>query len=245
MQSPLENEEAALQLDQLAEEILEAVGCLTPPIDAFDVAAKIGLKVAVDTRQTARARFARLATPHGIGRGSILVRPEPRAERLQWAVAHEIGESVAARAFARLDLDPRAESPSLREAIANQLAGRLLVPSFCFADDMVEFGADLLMLKHRYATASHELIARRMLDLPLPSALTIFDNGRVTLRAANTGRRRPPLAPVEIECRELVLASQCVERLDAPPLHAVCWPVYEQHWQREILRTTWDADVDA
>ncbi|MEA1952135.1 MAG: ImmA/IrrE family metallo-endopeptidase, partial [Planctomycetota bacterium] len=73
---------------------------------------------------------------------SILLRPDPRAERRQWAVAHEIGEHVAWRVFGRLGVDPREAGPDSRESVANQLAGRLLLPGEWFEADAVACGWD-------------------------------------------------------------------------------------------------------
>ena len=104
----------------------------------------------------------------GPSRATILLRPEPRFERRQWAVAHEIGEHVACRVFALWGVDPRETQANAREHVANNLAGRLLLPTAWFAADAVACGWDLLGLKARYRTASHELIARRMLECRPP-----------------------------------------------------------------------------
>ena len=45
---------------------------------------------------------------------------------------------------------------------------RLLLPMKWFALAATEFDHDLMQLKGRFQSASHELIARRMLDLPHP-----------------------------------------------------------------------------
>src|SRR5205085_1778257 len=93
-------EEFSAALDLAAADVLSAAAGDAPPVDAFALASGLGLKVAFDDRQSGRGRFVRLkAFARSSSRGSILVRPEPRSERLQWAVAHEIGESLAARVF--------------------------------------------------------------------------------------------------------------------------------------------------
>ena len=55
--------------------------------------------------------------------------------------------------------------------MANNLAGRLLLPTAWFVADAAAENWDLIALKHRYATASHELIARRMLESIEPLAV--------------------------------------------------------------------------
>ena len=78
------------------------------------------------------------------------MRPEPRLERQQWAVAHEIGEHVAYHVFAHWGVDPREAAPNARETVANNLAGRLLLPTAWFAADAAACGWDLMALKARY-----------------------------------------------------------------------------------------------
>jgi hypothetical protein len=92
-------------------------------------------------------------------------------------------------------------------------------------------------LKAVYATASHELIAWRLLDLPRESTVTIFDHGRITRRRSNDGRRPPP--PIPLECavwQETHRTGRAgAEWCDG--LLVRCWPVHEPGWKREILRT--------
>ena len=64
------------------------------------------------------------------------------------------------------------------------VADRLVRP------DAAELRLGSARSKQRYATASHELIARRMLDFEPWIVITIFDNGRLTFRRSN--RFRPP-----------------------------------------------------
>ena len=123
-------EELGGALDAVIEEILDRSGVNTPPVDAFRVAQALGITIALDDRQEGRARYVRLTDRRSSRpRATILLRPDPRQERQQWAVAHEIGEHAACRAFELLSVDPGETDPSAREQIANRLAGRLLIPS--------------------------------------------------------------------------------------------------------------------
>ena len=70
-----------------------------------------------------------------------------------------------------------------REQVANRLANALLLPRRWFAADGLEHDWDLLELKEHYVTASHELIARRMLDMRSPIVITVCDQGRDSLAA--------------------------------------------------------------
>jgi len=238
MLSGLTCEELTAGLDGVAQSVLDEAGAAGPPIDTLAVARALGLAVAMDDRQDGRARYVRLSRARP--KATIFLRPDPRTERRQWAVAHEIGEHVACRVFDWLGVDPAEVAPGAREQVANQLAARLLVPSDWFAGDAAACAWDLLELKARYATASHELIARRILECRPPVIITIFDQGRVYFRRSNVRGRVPPLSGPERRCWETVHRLG-VRQFAADGLCAIQgWPVHEQGWRREILRTEVD-----
>ena len=84
----------------------------------------------------AAARFVRLRRhAPDFGKGSIFIRPDPRPERLQWAVAHEIGESRAADVFRRLGVRAVEAAAGAREMVANA-SGQ----PFAFAVGMASHG---------------------------------------------------------------------------------------------------------
>jgi hypothetical protein len=157
-------------------------------------------------------------------------------------VAHEIGELSAVEVFGHLGVDPHEAPAGTREMVANQLAGRLLLPRNWFLQSAQRYAWELPELKAQFTTASHELIARRMLDFAPAVTITIFDHGRRTFRRGNLARRPP--APVNLEmaawreshekCRSVTCSDDlcCVQ----------AWPVHEADWKREILRTLWHAD---
>jgi hypothetical protein len=234
----LGQEELAAALDAVALEVLAQARVGRPPGDAFAVARAIGMTVAVDDRQTGRARYLRLGGRRAVRpRATILLRSDPRAERQQWAVAHEIGEHVACRFFALLGADPREAAPNAREDVANQLAGRLLLPTPWFEAHASSCGWDLLALKARFGTASHELIARRMLECRPPVILSIFDQCRLHFRRSNVSGRVPPLSAAELRCWRQVHDAARPQETTAGPCTIRGWPVHEAHWKREILRT--------
>jgi predicted transcriptional regulator len=245
MLSELTQEELSNALDAVAGEAIAALEDDRPPVDALALARALRLSVAWDEQQSGRGRVVRLTEFAGTqSRGSILLRPDPRPERLQWAVAHEIGEVFANRVFDQLGVDPREAPGGARETVANQLAGRLLLPRAWFAEIGADSGWDLFELKQRFATASHELIARRMLDFPPTIGITIFDNGSRTLRRGNLSTRMPPLVPLERsawqrahETGEPTVETDYLCRVQA-------WPIHEPDWKREILRTEWLAEAD-
>jgi Zn-dependent peptidase ImmA (M78 family) len=234
-------EEFAAALESVAIEVLDAAGVQTPPVDVLEVARAMGITVAWDDRQRGRGRCVRLGGYRGgPPRPTILLRPEPRPERRHWATAHEIGEQVAHRVFSLLGVDPREAAPNTRESVANHLAGRLLLPGQWFAADARACGWDLFELKRRYASASHELIARRMLDFPPPVIITIYDQDALTLRRSNLPGRVPSLSEAERQCRQRVHEGNGPDRRRDGAGVIQAWPVHEDGWRREILRTEVD-----
>lgn len=229
-------------VNDVAEELLSEAGVDRPPIDALLVAKRLGLLVSHDQQSDLRARFVRLGQRTRNFRGTILLADDPRPERQQWAVAHEIGEFAAHRVFSELEIDPETLPSAERERMANHVANALLLPQEWFRADAVAVDWDLFELKQIYTTASNELIARRMLAMPPAVIVSLFDQGKLVWRKSNVIRRPPPLVPAELStwrtAHEKCLPAQyeCQELPDG--LRDVrCWPVHEPHWKREILRT--------
>ena len=232
----------AAALDEVVQGLLAAGEIEQPPVDAFRVADAIGVLVARDDGQSGRARYARVSgqpgSRHAAGNTpAILIRSDPRPERRQWAVAHELGEHVAHEVFARLAVDP-AEAPSAaREAVANYLASRLLLPSPWFSSVGRACDWELPHLKQTFVTASNELIARRMLDFEPAACISIFDQRRLTFRATNQPGRPPPPTPVERACRLAAHRSGQSVTKTGELLRVRVWPIHEPDWKREIVRT--------
>lgn len=229
-------DEISACLDRVVIRLLRRTGVRKPPVDALRVAAALGIQTAVDCDQQVRARYVELrAVRGGAPRPAILLRPEPRFERRQWAVAHELGEREAATVFRRLAVDPRAAPAAAREQVANALAGRLLLPTRWMARASAACGWDLAALKQRFRTASHELILRRMLDFPLPIIVSIFDHGAMSFRRSNVPGRLP-LTPIERVCWRAVHERGEAHQRRSTRWAVQGWAVHEEGWQRELLR---------
>lgn len=225
-------EDCSRGLESIAEELLDDAGIRQPPVDMFCVARRLRVDVAFDEGQRARGRHKKLA-----GRSAILLKPDDRPERLQWAAAHELGEVFAYRAFERMGLASDELAEGIRETVANLLATRLLLPWKWFIADVRRTRTDLLMLKEIYRTASHELIGWRLLDLPEASIVTIFDQGQLMRRRASNGAKPPLLGPLEQDCWNRVHHENRVAELCHDGLTTCGWPIHEPGWKREILRT--------
>lgn len=231
-------EQFAAAIEMCAQETLAEVDLTCPPVDALRLAERLRLQLATDTTMDVRARFVRLPAA---GQGTIFLAKDNRPERVQWAVAHEVGEFLAHRVVDWLGID-LADLPSAgRENVANRLAKSLLLPRHWFAKDGVSADWDLLELKTLYRTASHELIARRMLEMSPPIIVSLFDNGQLVWRKSNTLDSPPPLTTAERDAWQVAHTSNHASRCDHTTLpegirDIRCWPVHEPQWRREIVR---------
>lgn len=234
MSEELAREEITAIVDRAVEDLLNAAGVTAPPVDAIVLAQKhLGMLVCLDRRQPQRGRAQRSA-----GRKQIFLRPEPTLERHQWTVAHEIGEHLKAELLQRLGVEPGQTRATAGESLANLFAYRLLAPTCWLADDAPACDYDVLELKKRYRTASHEVIAWRFLDLPQPCVITIVDNDHISRRRSNAWRiRATRLEPPEQECQRYVNfhSRARVERANGWTVQG--WPVHQADWKREILRS--------
>jgi Zn-dependent peptidase ImmA (M78 family) len=243
MLSEIPAEELAAALDVCASEVLWEAGITEPPINAAEVAAGLGLVVTHDYSMPHRGRFVHLADRQegGGGQATIVLGQAERPEREQWTIAHEIGESVAYRVFARLGVRFDEALPTAREMVASRLANSILLPKRWFDRDGRERDWDLAALKERYCTASHELIARRMLDMRSPVVLTVCDNGRVHWRRSNVTARPPEMLQEERavwhDVHDTGLPLDEYLDMETGLSRVQCWPVHEEGWKREILRS--------
>jgi Zn-dependent peptidase ImmA (M78 family) len=220
-------------IDAVVSELLTSAQVTAPPVDAIALAQKhLGIVICLDRKQPQRGRAQRIA-----GRRQIYLRPEPTEERHQWTVAHEIGEHLKPDLLQRLKFDPAATPPMMGESLANAFAHRLLVPTEWLRDDARLTGFDLLELKTRYRTASHEVLAWRLLDLPEPCIITIVDKGVVYRRKSNAVRVPRTLAPAERACQRYVHERGEPRVVCSKGWTVQGWPVHQADWKREVLRS--------
>ncbi len=220
MSDDLAREEAHAAVRRAIEGLLEDAGVGVPPVDAVRLA-RAHLKLPEPDRKKA---------------GPL------DAEGLQLQAARQIGEHLKGDILRHLGVGdgPR---PLLGESLTNLFAARLLVPDAWLADEARACGFDLEHLKSVFPTASHELIAWRLLDLPEPSLITVVDNGRVTRRRANLWRAGKTLSGAEAECLGYVHEHARPHRVRRGGWTAWGWPVHRVDWRREVLRAVPD-EVD-
>ena len=222
MSEDLSREDVHKAVDELVAELLAEAGVTEPPVDAVALARHLGLE------------------PGGARRGKprreILALAEPTEEQRQRDAAAELAEHLKGDLLARLGIDPDGPRPLLGQSLSRLFVEHLLVPAVWLADEARTCGGDLFELKERFATAGHELIAFRLLDLGQPSVVTVVDNERVTQRRSNAFAVGRELAPAEKAC------LRQVQRYSRPC--GVCedgwdvrgWPLHRADWKREVLR---------
>jgi len=238
MVDELPREEVLEVVDRTAVDLLQEAQVEKPPVDAIALAQRhLGMVVCLDRRQPQRGRAQRSG-----GQRQIYLRPEPSEERHQWTVAHEIGEHYKALMLQRLGVAPEQTRAMSGESLANLFAVRLLVPTCWFADDAPSLEYDVLALKDRYRTASHEVIALRFLDLPSPCVVSIVDNDHVSKRRSNAWPVNRQLAAAEAECQRYVSHYSRPRVMRQEGWTVQGWPVHQADWKREVLRSVIDAD---
>jgi hypothetical protein len=117
------------------------------------------------------------------------------------------------------------------------------VPSRWFVADAKAFDCNLLKLKQRYKTSSHEVIALRFLDLPEPCVVTVIDNDHVSRRRSSGPRITRELLPAERKCQRYVNSRGRTRIVRADGIAVQGWPVHTPDWKREILRSVFDDDA--
>jgi Zn-dependent peptidase ImmA (M78 family) len=233
----LPREEVLGAVDRAVDDLLQSAGIQAPPVDAIALAQRhLGMIICLDRRQKQRGRAQRAA-----GRKQIYLRPEPTEERHQWTVAHEIGEHLKSALLQRLGIRPEETKAMTGESLANLFAYHLLVPGCWLAADAPGCDYDLSALKKRYATASHEVIAWRLLDLPEPCIITILDNDHISRRRSNAWRTRRQLERPEQKCQRYVHERGVHHVIREDGWTVQGWPVHQADWKREILRSVVDA----
>lgn len=222
----------ATLVENEANALLKRLNITAPPVDAFTFASALNLVVhrdpSLNTRGYSRRRW-------GIETITVGSKNPGKSERKHFTIAHEIGEVLLAG---------RIEQRFLEDA-CNLMAVSLLLPIEWFRRDAEAMDFDLFALKGRYSTASHEVIAYRMLDVR-PLIVSIFDNGLLYRRKSSYTtpvRWARQVSPLEMECMRAV--SEKAERVSlySDEMNVSGWPIFREGWERVILKIEIRDDV--
>jgi predicted transcriptional regulator len=230
MTEDLSREEVAAAVDRAVEELLAAADVSAPPVDAVAVAERrLGLAVRHDER-------ARRQTVKADDHNEIVLPPGLSAEQTQAAVARAIGSFLKPEVLRGLGVPPEEQKGLAGVSLAGLLADRLLVPTAWLAAEARARGFDILELQRVFATAGHELVAERLLDLPEPCVIAVVAGGAVVRRRSNAWRVNRVLSVAERYCQRRVSESGRPQVVRAAGWTVHGWPVPGPLGTREILR---------
>ncbi len=206
-----------------AAELLKRLGIYNPPVDTFTIAKNLGLLIQTDpllkTRGYSRKRW-------DLGFIILGSKSPDKSARNQFTIAHEIGEML---------LDGKVDE-AYREKACNLIALNLLLPKEWFKRDAESYDFDLFTLKKIYSTASHEIIAFRMLEFR-PMIITIFDNGQLYRRKSSYPFRVKNAYSLEEQCLKVVANMAKKTHLQNENINVTGWPIFKKDWKRLILKT--------
>lgn len=229
------------EIQKLAQNLLLKSDIMQPPVNPFLICQKLKIEVIYDSRMPNRARTKQLD-----GRHVIILKPDPRRERLNWAIAHELGEIVYGQTYCgQFNEDSQLSATGIvRETWANWFASALLLPEEWFRSHAQLTRYSLLELKQIFGTASHELIAERISHLLPGSMITILDQGQIKKRTGNIRQIPRMLSPEENKLWHAVHYTGTSQEVETPQVSIRGWPIHEPHWKREFLLTVSRADSD-
>lgn len=217
------------EMIRLADELIERAGFTGPPIDLNRLAEALCVPVEHDPTLKVRGKIVGEA-----GRAKIILGPAERPEREQSALGHELAEYVRAEIRAKLG---RLVDEEL-EKWCDVLMAYLLTPAIYFDDVRRQCGGCVYRIKKSFSTASHELIANRLVEYEDdPAVLWVVDNNRWR-KSVTTQHWSLKPTKLEEEVQRIANASGEFERREDGALSVRCWPVHEPGWQRELIITT-------
>ncbi|RME45867.1 MAG: hypothetical protein D6795_16130, partial [Deltaproteobacteria bacterium] len=155
--------EGRLELEMEIEALIEQAGIERPPIHPRRVARRLGITLHARKELAARGAYLRRGDSE-----FIYFRRDDRREREHFAIAREI---VQRSLFGEI---PPGRRPPHADRLSAQGAMMLLLPRNFFEPHAEALDWDLLRLKKIYTTASHEVIARRMMHFK-PCIVRIYD----------------------------------------------------------------------
>lgn len=219
-------EEVIAAVERLAREVLDEAGLREPPVNAVALARQF-----LPPQEQRPRRGQRRAAADD----------EPSEEQQQWTAAQQLGRHLKDVLLERLGVSADAVRGLAGGTLVNLLVPRLLLPGDWFAADAAELDYDVLKLKERYPTCTHETIALRLLDLPEPCIITVVVDGRVQRRRSNAWPVSRRLEPAEEQCQRHVNRRGRPHVVRVENWTVQGWPIPTAGAQREILRSVVDA----
>jgi hypothetical protein len=238
-------EELFEAIDRLVGGLLERAGVTAPPVDALSVAENhlgIPVEVVEPVEEDERGRPRPRPRPRPAGAGVVLS-PDMTEEQRQKAAADGIARLLLPDILRKLDVVPGSENKQFAAHVRGLVIARLLVPTKLLRAALRECRYDVPALKEKFATATAEAVALRLLDLDEPCVISIVDDGVVSLRRGNRRQEAKRLEPAEQQCLDRVAELELPHRLRGGGWTVQGWPVPGRAVRRIILRAVQDEDV--
>jgi len=218
-------------IDERVDALLAEQGVSGPPVSAVALAGALGIVVAGGP-----GRRRRSYPPADLAADNV----EDRLlgeRQAAWAV----GKHELAAVAARMGIEPAELTLAGAERIASTFASRLLMPGQWFDLDAKQLGRDVIELQRRYSTASVEAVGWRLLHLPEPTIVSLFDNGHVVQRRSNAPVPSAELLDAERAAQAYAHRYSLPAAESRPGAFARAWPLHSPDWRREIVVTLIDA----
>jgi predicted transcriptional regulator len=227
-------------IDRLVNGLLERAGVVKPPVNALEIAENhLGIPVEIVelSEEDERGRPRPRSRPSGSG---IYLSPDMTEETQQRTAADGIARALLPDILRKLDVAPGTEDKQFSSQVRGLVIARLLVPNKILRAALKECRYDLLALKKLFTTATMETIALRLLDLDEACAISIVDDGIVTMRRANRFAAVKKLEPAEQACLDQVMKLDLPCRVRKGEWTVQGWPVPDRTIRRIILRAVPD-----
>jgi hypothetical protein len=224
-------------VDRAVEELLTQARVKAPPVDAIALTRHVGLPTAEKPRQGHAPRANR--SPPTTDTTPCAATSE---EQRQWEAAQAIGKHLQPQLLQQLGFVSGEKKPPMGESLSGLFARHLLLPSAWFSADAASFDFELFQLKERYRSATHEMIAFRLLDLPEPCIITLVVDDKVHRRRSNAWPVKKRLEPAEAECLRAVTRDGQPHTLRAGGWTVWGWPLWHGGCNREVLRSVVEVD---
>lgn len=178
--------------DEWGERIVEKYGTSNPVV----IANRMGMRVVMSNLP--RMVKACLCRGRDGVPDSILVNRRMGYWRRNYAIAHEIAEHLVSAMGVHADEED--------EPIIDRCAAAIMMPRTAFTMALMRYGPDVVMIHRKFPFASHEALARRILDFLPNAVLTICDDHEIVLRLQHCGEPAVgiPISKHEMDAIEAV-----------------------------------------
>jgi hypothetical protein len=229
-------EELLEVIERLVRGLLERAGVSDPPVDALYLAEE-HLGIPVEVVEPAEADESGRRRPRARPQGSgIFLTADMTTEQQQKQAAEGIARSLQPEILHKLGIPVGAENRPFTAHVRGLMVPRILIPTRMLRQALKDCKYDVPALKERFATATPEAVALRLLDLDDPCVVSIVDDGVIAARRSNCYAVSRKLETAEQLCLERILELDLPQRLRSDGWTVQGWPIPNRPFRRIILR---------